>query len=32
MLSDLESVKLPFGLGIERDLSVTDGKKVKDYI
>ena len=32
MLSELENIKLPFGLSIERDLSVTDGKKVKDYI
>ena len=32
MLSDLENIKLPFGLSIERDLSVIDGKKVKDYI
>lgn len=31
MLSELESVKLPFGLSIERELYVT-GKKVKDYI
>ena len=30
-LSELESVKLPFGLSIERELYVT-GKKVKDYI
>lgn len=32
MLSELESITLPFYLGIERDLSVTDGKKVKDYL
>lgn len=31
MLSELESVQLPFGLGIERELYVTDGK-VKDYL
>lgn len=31
MLSELESVRLPFGLGIEREIYVTDGK-VKDYI
>lgn len=31
MLSDLESVKLPFGLSIEREIYVTD-KKVKDYL
>ena len=31
MLSELESVQLPFGLTIERELYVTD-KLVKDYI
>lgn len=31
MLSELESVRLPFGLGIEREIYVTN-KKVKDYI
>lgn len=31
MLSELESVQLPFGLKIERELYVTDGK-VKDYL
>lgn len=31
MLSELESVRLPFGLRIERELYVT-GKTVKDYI
>lgn len=31
MLSELESVQLPFGLSIERELYVT-GKAVKDYI
>ena len=31
MLSELESVRLPFGLGIEREIHNT-GKKVKDYI
>lgn len=31
MLSELESVTLPFGLGIERELYVTGGT-VKDYI
>ena len=31
MLSELESVTLPFGLSIERELYVT-GKQVKDYI
>lgn len=31
MLSELENVKLPFGLKIERELYVTGGK-VKDYI
>ena len=31
MLSELESVRLPFGLTIERELYVT-GKTVKDYI
>ena len=31
MLSELESVQLPFGLSIERELYVT-GKTVKDYI
>lgn len=31
LLSELESVRGPFGLGIERDLDVTGGK-VGDYI
>lgn len=31
MLSELENVKLPFGLSIERELYVTE-KKVKNYI
>ena len=31
MLSELESIKLPFGLGIERELYVTGGK-VNDYV
>jgi len=31
MLSELENVKLPFGLTIERELYVTGGQ-VKDYI
>lgn len=31
MLSELESIQLPFGLTIERELYVTD-KLVKDYI
>lgn len=31
MLSELENVRLPFGLTIERELYVTD-KQVKDYI
>ena len=31
MLSELENVKLPFGLSIERELYVTGGT-VKDYI
>lgn len=31
MLSELESVQLPFGLGIERELYATGGK-VKDYL
>lgn len=31
MLSELESVRLPFDLGIERELYVTGGK-VKDYL
>ena len=31
MLSELESVQLPFGLGIERELYVTSGK-VKDFV
>lgn len=30
-LSELKSVKLPFGLGIERELYVT-GRQVQDYI
>lgn len=31
MLSELQSVKLPFGLGIEREIYGTGGK-VKDYL
>lgn len=31
MLSDLKSIKLPFGLGIEREMYATGGK-VKDYL
>lgn len=31
MLSELEGIRLPFGLGIEREIYNT-GKKVKDYI
>lgn len=31
MLSELESVQLPFGLKIERELYVTGGK-VKEYV
>lgn len=31
LLSELESVRLPFGLSIEREMYVT-GKHVKDYI
>lgn len=31
-LSELESVRLPFGLGIERELYDTEDKKVKDYV
>lgn len=31
MLSELESVQLPFGLSIEREMYVTGGK-VKDYL
>lgn len=31
LLSELEQVKLPFGLSIEREMYVT-GKQVKDYI
>ena len=31
MLSELESIKLPFGLSIEREMYVTGGK-VEDYI
>lgn len=31
LLSELESVRLPFGLGIEREMYVT-GEQVKDYI
>jgi hypothetical protein len=30
-LKELESIKLPFGLGIERDL-YTSGKYVKDFL
>lgn len=32
MLSDLESIRLPFGLGIERDLCLKDDTKVYDVI
>lgn len=31
MLSELESIQLPFGLGIEREMYVTGGK-VSDYV
>lgn len=31
LLSELENIKLPFGLGIEREMYVTGGK-VEDYI
>lgn len=31
LLSELEAVRLPFGLGIERELYVTGGK-VSDYV
>lgn len=32
LLSELENLKLPFGLTIERDLYIPDGAKVKDLI
>lgn len=32
LLSELENLKLPFGLTIERDLYIPDGSKVKDLI
>ena len=32
MLSDLENLKLPFGLSIERDLYIPKDAKVKDLI
>lgn len=32
LLSELENLKLPFGLTIERDLYIPDGAKVKDSI
>lgn len=32
MLSELESVRLPFGLKIEREMYGASGKKVKDYL
>lgn len=32
LLSDLTSVKLPFGMGIERDIYAAEGKKVADYL
>ena len=32
MLSELESIRLPFGLGIERELYGREGKKVKEYL
>lgn len=31
MLSELESLRLPFGLGVERDL-YTDGKYLRDFL
>lgn len=31
-LKELESVKLPFGLGIERDLYTGNQKYIKDYV
>ena len=31
-LSELESIKLPFGLGIERDLHFEGGKDIKHYL
>lgn len=32
MLSELQNLKLPFGLNIERDLYIRAGSKVKDLI
>lgn len=32
MLSDLQNLKLPFGLTIEHDLYIPNGAKVKDFI
>jgi hypothetical protein len=32
MLSELESIKLPFGLSIEREIYGNSGKKVKEYL
>lgn len=32
MLSELESVRLPFGLSIEREIYGREGKKVKEYL
>lgn len=31
LLSELESLRLPFGLGVERDL-YTDGKYLRDFL
>lgn len=31
-LSELQDVRLPYGLSIEREMYNTDGKKVSDYI
>ena len=32
MLSDLESIRLPFGLSIEREIYGKEGKQVKEYL
>lgn len=32
LLSDLESIRGPFGLGIERDLYLRKNAKVRDYV
>lgn len=32
LLSDLESIRGPFGLGIERDLYLSKNAKVRDYV